>query len=403
MSVAPSRRVAYEVLLRVFEDDAYADRAFRSAATALDRRDRAFAQRLAYGTVQRVRTLDHAIETLGRRPVRKLDAPVRAALRLGAYQLGYTDVAPHAAVYETVELVREARLQRAVPFANAIMRRLQEGIAPLLASLPEGPLKHSYPDWIWDVWRRDFGIEDALELMRAQNQPAETVVRLVWGDPPAGAEPTDIPGAYRVDRVDERLLEDGRVWPQSRASQLVGLLVDSQAGERVLDLCSAPGGKTTMLAGDVTAVELDDGRARELRENVERLGAPNVTVVEADGTRLPAELDGFDRALVDAPCSGLGVLAQRPDLRWRAEPLPELQLALLRSAASRVRPGGTVVYSVCTINADENEAIVDASGLEVVPLGEEWPQFAHPRRPEFLLTLPHVHGTSGFFVGRLRV
>jgi 16S rRNA (cytosine967-C5)-methyltransferase len=398
MSVAPSRRVAYEVLLRVFEDDAYADRAFRSAATALDRRDRAFAQRLAYGTVQRVRTLDHAIETLGRRPVRKLDAPVRAALRLGAYQLGYTDVAPHAAVYETVELVREARLQRAVPFANAIMRRLQEGIAPLLASLPEGPLKHSYPDWIWDVWRRDFGIEDALELMRAQNQPAETVVRLVWGDPPAGAEPTDIPGAYRVDRVDERLLEDGRVWPQSRASQLVGLLVDSQAGERVLDLCSAPGGKTTMLAGDVTAVELDDGRARELRENVERLGAPNVTVVEADGTRLPAELDGFDRALVDAPCSGLGVLGRRPDLRWRARPLPELQLELLRAAAERTRPGGRIVYSVCTLNADENEAVVDASGLRVLPLGDDWPKFRHPKRPEFLLTLPHVHHTSGFFV-----
>jgi 16S rRNA (cytosine967-C5)-methyltransferase len=127
------------------------------------------------------------------------------------------------------------------------------------------------------------------------------------------------------------------------------------------------------------------------------------TVVEADGADLPLGLEGFDRALVDAPCSGLGVLAQRPDLRWRSKPLPELQLALLRSAAGRMRPGGTIVYSVCTMNADENEAVVDASGLEVEPLGEQWPQFAHPRRPEFLLTLPHVHGTSGFFVSRLRV
>jgi 16S rRNA (cytosine967-C5)-methyltransferase len=124
-------------------------------------------------------------------------------------------------------------------------------------------------------------------------------------------------------------------------------------------------------------------------------------VVEADGTRLPPELTAFDRVLVDAPCSGLGVLSQRPDLRWRAQPLPELQLALLRSAADRVRPGGTIVYSVCTINADESEAVVDASGLRVLPLGDEWPQFAHPRRPEFLLTLPHVHRTSGFFVARL--
>src|SRR5262249_46054069 len=130
---------------------------------------------------------------------------------------------------------------------------------------------------------------------------------------------------------------------------------------------------------------------------------PDVTVVEADGTNLPPELTGFDRALVDAPCSGLGVLATRPDLRWRARPLPELQLALLRAAAERVRPGGTAVYSVCALSGDENEAVVDASGLEVVPLGGEWPQYAHPARPEFLLTLPHVHGTSGFFVARLAV
>src|SRR5438132_13261133 len=132
--VSPARQAAYEVVRRVFEDDAYADRALRSASEGLDERDRAFARRLAYGTVQRVRTLDHAIEALGRRPVRKLDAPVRAALRLGAYQLGYTEIAPHAAVYEAVEVVREARLQRAVPFTNAIMRRLQEGIGPLLAA-----------------------------------------------------------------------------------------------------------------------------------------------------------------------------------------------------------------------------------------------------------------------------
>ena len=159
-----------------------------------------------------------------------------------------------------------------------------------------------------------------------------------------------------------------------------------------------------MLRGDVTAVELNEARARELEENVRRLGATNVTVVHADATALPPELDGFDRALVDAPCSGLGVLAARPDLRWRARPLPELQLALLRAAAARVKSGGSVVYSVCTLNADENEAVVDAAGLEPdATLADEWPQFRHPSRPEFLLTLPHVHRTSGFFIARLRV
>ncbi len=401
MSVSPARRVAYEVLLRVFEHDAYADRAFRSAAEGLDERERAFAKRLAYGAVQRVRTLDYAIEELGRRPVRKLDPPVRAALRLGAYQLAYTDTAPHAAANESVELVRAARLERAVPFANAVMRRLAAGMRRLLDSLPDGPLKESYPDWIHETFVRALGAEGALALMRAMNEPLETVVRLVRGEPPEGAEPTDVPGAYRVARVDERLVASGRIWPQSRASQLVGLVVGARDGERVLDLCAAPGGKTSQLRGEVTAVELDPGRASELRENLARLRRGDVTVVEADGTALPLELEGFDRALVDAPCSGLGVLAQRPDLRWRARPLPELQLALLRAAAERVRPGGTIVYAVCTINPDENEAVVEASGLPVLPLGEEWPQFAHPRRPEFLLTLPHVHGTSGFFVARL--
>jgi 16S rRNA (cytosine967-C5)-methyltransferase len=401
MAVSAARRTAYEVLLRVFEQDAYADRVFRSAARDLDERERAFAQRLAYGAVQRVRTLDHAIETLGKRPVRKLDPPVRAALRLGAYQLGYTDTAPHAAANESVELVRRARLERAVPFTNAVMRRLVEGIHPLLDALPDGALKESYPDWIYETWARALGADEALALMRAGNEPLETVVRLVRGDPPG--EPTDIPGAYRVQRVDDLAVAEGRIWPQSRGSQLVGLVVGSRDGERVLDLCAAPGGKATQLRGEVTAVEVDPHRASELRANVAVLGAANVTVVEADGTQLPTELDGFDRALVDAPCSGLGVLSQRPDLRWRAEPLPELQLALLRSAAERVRPGGTIVYSVCTINAEESEDVVAASGLRVLPLGQEWPAFAHPRRPEFLLTLPHVHGTSGFFISRLEV
>ena len=405
MSVSAARSAAYEVLLRVFEHDAYADRAFRTAAKHLDERDRAFAQRLAYGAVQRVRTLDHAIDTLGRRPTRKLDPPVRAALRLGAYQLGYTDTAPHAAANESVELVRRARLERAVPFTNAVMRRLTEGIVPLLDSLPDGALKESYPDWIAETFARDLGREAALELMRAMNEPLETVVRLVDGEPtgePPG-EPTDIPGAYRVSRVDDLAVAEGRIWPQSRGSQLAGLVVGAQDGERVLDLCAAPGGKTSQLRGEVTAVEIDPNRASELRANLATMHRTNVTVVEADATALPSVLDRFDRALVDAPCSGLGVLAQRPDLRWRAAPLPELQLALLRSAAERVRAGGTIVYSVCTINAEENEAVVDASGLRVLALGEEWPQFAHPRDPRFLLTLPHVHGTSGFFVGRLQV
>ena len=402
MAVSPARRAAYEVVLRVFEQDAYADRAFETAAAGLDSRDRALAQQIAYGTVQRVRALDHGIETLARRPLAKLDPQVRAALRIGAYQLAYlSGVARHAAVNESVELVRRARLERAVPFTNAVMRRLTVGLRDLLDALADGPLKLSYPDWVGEVWERDFGPDAAIALMGAQNEPPETVVRLVRGE--ADGERTDIPGAYRVPRVDGQALAEGRIWPQSRGSQLAGLVVGSQPDERTLDLCAAPGGKATQLAGEVFAVEKHEGRARELEENVRRLGATRVRVIQADALELPDDLRGFDRALVDAPCSGLGVLNRRPDLRWRAEPLPELQLALLRAAAERVRPGGTIVYSVCTLNADENESVVEASGRGPEDLGAEWPAFRHPRQPEFLLTLPHVHGTSGFFIARLRV
>jgi 16S rRNA (cytosine967-C5)-methyltransferase len=374
-----SRRVAHKVLVRVFDEGAYADRAFAGEAAGLDARDRAFAQRLAYGAIQRARTLDHALETIGGRPLDKLDVPVRAALRLGAYELTFMDaVPPRATVSEAVELVRAAGASRATGLVNAVLRRAAERIRPLLDELPErtaqeAALKHSYPDWIAETWWREWG-QEALELMRVQNEPPERAVRAVGTG----------------------------VWPQSRGSQLAGRAVGAQQGDRVLDLCAAPGGKTMQLAesaAEVVAVELHPGRARELEENVRRFGFDNVVVIRADARELPAELTGFDRVLVDAPCSGLGVLASRPDLRWRARPLPELQLDLLRVAAERVRSGGSITYSVCTIAAAENEEIVDSAGLEVEPLDGE---FAHPRRPEFLLTLPHKHGTSGFFIANLR-
>jgi 16S rRNA (cytosine967-C5)-methyltransferase len=385
--IAPARRAAFDVVQRVFEQDAYADRALATAVAGLDERDRALAQRLAYGTVQRARTVDFGIEQLGKRPVRKLDPPVRASLRLGAYQLAFTELPEHAVVDDAVELVRAARRERAVPFTNAVMRRLAQGFRGLVASLPEGPVKESYPDWIPETWTRDLGPEAALSLMRAQNEPPALEVR---ASEPVG-EPTDVPGAYVVERVDPE-----RMRPMSRASQLAALLVGSREGERVLDACAAPGGKTAMLHGEVTAVEVHPGRAAALASGA----GHHVRVVNADVRELDEH--GFDRALVDAPCSGLGVLARRPDLRWRARPLPQLQLELLRAAAERTRRGGTIVYSVCTLNADENEAVVDAAGLEVEALGEEWPQYAHPSRPEFLLTRPDRDRTSGFFIARLR-
>ena len=240
---------------------------------------------------------------------------------------------------ESVELVRAARLERAVPFTNAVMRRLADGLRELLEALPDGPLKHSYPDWIAETWWRDWGEEEALALMRAQNEAPETVVRLVRGE--IDGEPTDVPGAYRVDRVDERALAEGRIWPQSRGSQLAGLAVGARQGERCSTSAPPPAGRRRCSPARSSRSSCTRGARASSRRTSAASGATNVRVVNADALALPPELTGFDRALVDAPCSGLGVLAARPDLRWRAQPLPELQLALLaRGGGARAARAG---------------------------------------------------------------
>ena len=203
---SPARRVAHKVLMRVFEDDAYADRAFASEAAALDPRDRAFAQRIAYGAIQMVRLLDHAIERLGGRPVTAMDPPVRNALRLGGYELAFLDGVPQrASVNEGVELVKASRARRAAGFANAVLRRVAEGIRELVAGLPESTpqeaaLRHSYPDWIAETGWREWGPDEALALMRAQNEPPETAVRVIGTGE-----------ARVVDRIDPEELAQGKV------------------------------------------------------------------------------------------------------------------------------------------------------------------------------------------------
>ena len=282
---AGAAAAAYGVVRRVFEDEAYADRALPRAGEGLDDRERALAQRLAYGTVQRVRTLDHAIDALGRRPVRKLDPPVLAALRLGAYQLGYLDgVAPHAAANESVELVRAAGLERAVPFTNAVMRRLDaSGLARAARRAARGAAQALVPGLDPETWGRDFGEEEALALMRAQNEPPETVVRLVRGEPPASRP--DVPGAYRVDarrRASARrgagLAAEPRLAARRRSPS------GRATASAMLDLCAAPGGKATMLAGEVVAVEMHEGRARELRGE-RRAGSARRTSASSTPTR----------------------------------------------------------------------------------------------------------------------
>ncbi len=435
--VTPARRCAYAVVRRTFEDGAYTDRALAAEAgrLRLDARERGLAKRLSFGTVQRRATLDHVIERLARRPVDRLDPPVVGALRLGAYELVFSEGAGHAAVNQAVELVKEAGATGASGLVNAVLRRATREARDLVAALPEGTpeqaaLRHSHPEWVARTWWDALGPEEARALMAASNEPGETAIRVnalraAPGDVAERLQARAAPSGRAGETIPEGLLLDGPVdlaaselftagvvTPQSRASMAVARILDPRPGERVLDLCSAPGTKATHLAalmgdeGEVLAVERNADRARELRDNARRLGATSVRVVEGDARDDHGR--DFDRVLVDPPCTGLGTLRGRPDLRWRATPqsaetLARLQREILTAARAAVRPGGTIVYSVCTVNPAEAEAVVAAvSGLTADDLHYDHPLWKHPRVPRHLLTLPHRDGTDGFFIARLR-
>ena len=438
MSATPARRCAYVVLRRVFEQDAWADRALHAEARrhGLEGRERALATQLAYGAVQRRRTLDFLIERLAGRPVSELDAPVRAGLRLGLFQLCFLDRVPaHAAVGEAVELVKEDA-PRAAGLVNAVLRRASRDGSRLLAELrdatpAEAAIRHSHPEWIAELWWRTLGADGARALMAADNAPAEAVVRVNT----LRAEPAELAGKLPVASHPEPALpealvlegpldafgtpewEAGLFMPQSRAAMTVSRLLAPEPGQRVLDLCAAPGGKTTHLAalmgdsGSVLAVERHPGRAEALRKTARRMGATCVEVRCEDAAAVGFEGE-FDRVLVDPPCSDLGTLASRPDARWRksadqVQRLATTQSAILAAGARALRPGGVLVYSTCTISPAENEQVVDAflganPDFGAEDLSRELPVWQHPGVPAYAQTLPHRDGTEGFFIARLR-
>jgi 16S rRNA (cytosine967-C5)-methyltransferase len=429
-----ARGVAFAVLRRTFEQGAFTDRAFQAAAADLPARERALAMRLAYGAVQRRATVDHLIERASGRPVAKLDPLARAALRLGAYELAFTSDAPHAAVNDAVSLAGPSRGKGLV---NAVLRRIAREAAALLAELddrtPQGAaLLHSMPLWIVEEWWDDLGAGETRALLATVNEPAEHAVRAnqLVGDAPALVEgldvralaPGDPPEAVILlepfDVHGSRLWREGRLMPQSRASMLPARALDPQPGERVLDMCAAPGAKTSQIAalmgnaGSITALERNPGRAQGLERTLLRMHVSIATVEVRDATMIGEAAGGYDRVLLDAPCSGLGTIRSRPDLRWRAsrdrvQALAGEQARLLSAAARALTLGGTLVYSTCTVSRAENERQIQTfldrhPQFESIDLTSRMPGWSAPRASPWLLALPHVQGSDGFFVAALR-
>jgi 16S rRNA (cytosine967-C5)-methyltransferase len=431
-----ARTAAYLVLRRTFEQGAFTDRAFHQAAHGLRGRDRALAMRLAYGAVQRALTLDHLIEQCADRPAAKIDAPLLAALRLGSYELCFAHSATHAVVNDAVELAKPFHGHGLV---NAVLRRLAREGEQLLGALRDADpaaasLKHSMPRWIVESWWDALGAEATRALLARLNEPAESSLRAntlitdaaslvaalaaggvracAPGDP---SEAVIVDGAF--DAHGSALWREGALMPQSRASMLVAHCLGPLAGERVLDLCAAPGAKTTHLAalmearGELIAVERHGGRARALERTAARMGAANVVVAVGDATAPRRGGDRFDRVLLDAPCSGLGTLQSRPDLRWHASPqgvqaLAAQQARLLSAAAAACAPGATLVYSTCTISPAENEhqigAFLDAHPeFAATDLQRSHPGWAHPHAGDQLLALGHIQGSDGFFIAAM--
>jgi 16S rRNA (cytosine967-C5)-methyltransferase len=428
---------AASILHRVLRDDSYVSPLL--AAEALDElspEDRRLVHELVLGVLRWRGELDYVINALTSRPAEKLDSPLRVALWLGLYQLRHLERVPeHAAVNESVELVKNSRAWRGASLVNAALRAETRE----RTSAPDDRVKQpanrlaielSHPKWLLERWIERFGVDEATNLARANNAHPPVAFRLNPLRAPSLArvfeelsesgvavrESAIVRGGYVVASGHltqaSRAVREGWIYVQDEASQLVASLVGARAGERVLDIGAAPGGKTTAMAaamgnnGRIVAVDVHPSRLATLNATCHRLAAQNVSAIAADAsTGLPfAGGETFDRVLVDAPCSGTGTLRRNPEIKWRLkaedlERFTSLQAALLDTAAMRVRAGGRLVYSTCSLEPEEDEVV--AAGFL-----DRHPEFTRvdPDAPDevrtsdgYVRTFPNRHGADGFF------
>ncbi|NPB09459.1 MAG: 16S rRNA (cytosine(967)-C(5))-methyltransferase RsmB [Thermodesulfobacteria bacterium] len=411
-----------------------------------DPRDRGLMTELINGVVRHLSYIDYVLSRVSHTPLEKMDPEVRNALRLGAYQILFTRIPVSAAVNETVNLVKHHRRGKwIVSLVNAVLRELarrkDEIELPPREMDPVAYLaiKYSYPRWMVERWLARFGEEETEALLRAGNERPALVVRAntlrvsrdqlllyLKSDVPEAAPTRYSPDGivlhgFRGRITNLQAYKVGWLQVQDEASQLVSYLVSPQPGERILDACAGVGGKTTHLAqlmrntGRIYALDIYEWRLKRLQENARRLGITNIEVMTADATKAIEVLGGnfFDRILIDAPCTGTGIIRRHPDIKWARTPedlarIPEKQLALLKSLAPLLKEGGVMVYATCSLEPEENEEVIrrfleEHPEFEIEDARKALPPSAQELVENgFLRTYPHRHDLDGFFGARLR-
>ncbi len=435
-----ARQLALQILYDISYEGAYANLALSAALSRVQSAaaDRAFCTELVYGTLRRQGTLDYILSRFCREKLAKLPPLILLALRLGAYQLLYMDKIPaSAAVNESVKLARRFGHQGTAGLTNAVLRRIDRERAaiaapafwPDKASAPAEFLAayYSHPLWLTEEWCSRFGLADAAKLCDFNNRPAPYTLRVntLRTDrsavlsllAAAGIDAKPLP--YPAEAIEaagggvalSELIEKGLLYPQQLSSMLAAHVLAPEPGQTVLDVCAAPGGKTTHMAalmqnqGRILAFDTHEHKVKLIEQNARRQGIAIIQAAVADSRDLSSLPDAMsDRILVDAPCSGLGVLRSRPDARWRKQPEAERELAALSvqifdEAAKKLKPGGRLLFSTCTISEIENEqaaARFAAMHPEFVPRPIEYLPEVFQHQPSLQL-LPFRQGLEGFF------
>ena len=439
------RQLASGILRKVESRQAYADILLDQTlkAAELTERDRALLTELTYGTLRWRGKIDARLSGQLRRPLADTDEFIKNLLRVTVYQLFYLDKIPdYAAVNEAVELAKRQRGAKSAGFVNGVLRGLlrQEHRAAQAdrASGSSEAEEYSHPQWLVDRWTKVFGVNEASALMRANNQKAPLVLRanrlkcspgqlcqrlldqnIVASASRWSPEGIVLESTGRVENLPG--YDEGFFQVQGESSQLIAYLLGPEPRERILDACAAPGGKSSHIAelmndsGRVIALDVSARGVERIRANVTRLKLRSIEAVQADATKeLRDSLSPpYDRVLVDAPCSGLGTLRGHPEIKWRRqasdiERLSRLQIKILRRVVDSLKPGGTLVYSTCTLTREENDSIVQTflaehEEFELEDAARYLPEPArHMVRGKFFQALPHRDDTDGFFAARLR-